>query len=422
MFALVDCNNFYASCERVFRPDLRGKPIAILSNNDGCVIARSNEAKAVGVPMGAPAFKYEQFFKENGVAVFSSNYPLYGDMSHRVMRMLHSYTPEMEVYSIDEAFLKFSNCDYIDIPSYGVAIQKNVTKSTGIPISVGFAPTKALAKVANKIAKKYPNKTHNVYVIDTEEKHLKALRWLKIEDVWGIGRRHAKRLQAIGITTAYEFTQQSDEWVRKQMSVVGLRLKHDLEGKPTLDLEQAPTAKKNILVSRSFDRNYTNFKEVQERVTTFMVTCSEKLRAQQTQCKALYVFLQTNRHRQDLPQNSIGKHIKLPYATNSAMELSHFVNQALKSVFKEGYHYKKAGVIALDLVPEDQQQISLFENTNPKHKPLLAVVDKLNQQFGQHKIKTALQDPARTWKMKQERLSPRYTTQLKEIIKVNCNA
>jgi len=417
MFALIDCNNFYASCERVFRPDLIGKPVAILSNNDGCVIARSNEAKACGLPMGAAAFKYESFFKEHQINVFSSNYALYGDMSGRVMNLLSNYAPEIEIYSIDEAFLKFDGCKHINFQDYGLKIQRQVTKNTGIPISVGIAPTKALAKVANKIAKKFPEKTYNTYVIDSDEKRTKALKWLKIEDVWGIGRRHAKRLQEHGITTAFAFTQQTDAWVQKHFSVVGLRLKHDLEGVPNLDLEEAKT-KKNMLISRSFDRNYTNAADIQERLNTFTVTCAEKLRRQNSTCKGLYIFISGNRHRKDLSQINLSTVIQLPFASNSSLELCHYVNLAFKRLFKEGYAYKKAGIVALDLAPEDQQQLTLFENSNPKHKPLMLALDKLNKGIGAQKVKLGSQDPSRTWKMKQERLSPRYTTRLKEIIEV----
>lgn len=417
MFALVDCNNFYASCERVFRPNLNEKPVVVLSNNDGCVIARSNEAKLLGIPMGAPAFKHKELFEKNAISVFSSNYVLYGDMSNRVMNLLSSYTPEIEVYSIDEAFLKFENCTYIDFYKYGPTIQKTITKSTGIPISIGFAPTKALSKVANRIAKKFNKEFKGVYIIDTEEKRVKALKWLKVEDIWGIGRQHAKRLNNLGITTAFQFTQQSDEWVRKHMSVVGLRLKHDLEGKPTLDLEKIKT-KKNIATTRSFDKNYSDFEKIKERVSTFAVSCAEKLRKQKSNCNALMIFLHTNGHRKDLPQYRRNIVVKTPFPTNSSIELSNFAIQGLKRIFKDGYQYKKAGVIVLDLTPEHEQQIKLFENSNPRHKSLMHAVDKLNKTIGQDKVKLASQDLKRTWKMRQERLSPRYTTQLKEIIKV----
>lgn len=245
MFALVDCNNFYASCQRVFEPHLIGKPVVILSNNDGNVIARSNEAKALNIPMGAVYYQYKELFEKHNVNVYSSNYALYGDMSSRVMNILSTFAPEIEIYSIDEAFLKFKGFENFNLEEIGKKMQRTVTKGTGIPVSVGFAPTKALAKIANKIAKKYPERTKSVYVMDDEEKRIKALKWTKIEDVWGIGRKHAKRLKALNIKTAYQFTQLSDSWVRHEMSVVGLRLKHELEGKSSLDLE-SPTDKNQL--------------------------------------------------------------------------------------------------------------------------------------------------------------------------------
>ena len=273
MFALIDCNNFYASCQRVFEPHLRNKPIVILSNNDGCVIARSNEAKALGIPRGAPAFEYKNIFIANNVFVYSSNYALYGDMSSRIMNILATYSPEIEIYSIDEAFLKFKGFEMFDLNEIGLDMQRKVTKGTGIPVSIGFAPTKALTKVANKIAKKFPERTKSVYSIDSDEKRIKALKWTKIEDVRGIGRKHAKRLQTKNIFNAYQFTQLSDEWVRKEMAVVGLRLKRELEGKPTLDLE-SPKNKKMIATTRSFEKMYTKIEDLSERVSTFTASCS----------------------------------------------------------------------------------------------------------------------------------------------------
>ena len=225
MFALVDCNNFYDSCERAFNPALEGKPIVVLSNNDGCVIARSNEAKSVGIPMGAAAFQFKELFIQHKISVFSSNYALYGDMSNRVMNILATFCPDMEIYSIDEAFLQFNGFELFDYKDYGVTISQTVKQWTSIPISIGFAPTKGLSKIANKIAKKFPKETNNVYVIDSDEKRIKALKWTKIEDVWGIGRQHAKRLQNEHVKTAYDFTQLPDDWVRIHLSEVGLRLK-----------------------------------------------------------------------------------------------------------------------------------------------------------------------------------------------------
>lgn len=417
MFALIDCNNFYASCERVFRPDLNGKPIVVLSNNDGAVIARSNEAKVLGVPMGALAFEYEAFFLKNNIHVFSANFALYGDMSHRIMTILQEYSPECEVYSIDEAFLKLTGFEMFNLEKYGLEIQKRVRKHTGIPISVGISPTKSLAKVANRIAKKYPIHTKNSYVIDSEEKRIKALKWLPIEDVWGIGRKHSIRLREVGVKTAYDFTQLNDAWVQRNLAIVGLRLKHDLQGIPTLDLEDIKP-KKNIATTRSFERNLKDFTEIKERITTFAISCAEKLRRQKSCCTAILIFLRTNSHRIELEQYNCSTVVKLPFPTNSSIEIAQFACQGFEQIFKNGFQYKKAGVIVMDFKPENEVQLSLFENSNPKHSQLMKVIDKINMSFGQQKIKLASQDQKRVWKMKQERLSPRYTTKLSDIITV----
>ena len=290
MFALIDCNNFYVSCERVFSPKLDKKPVVVLSNNDGCAISRSNEAKALGIPMGAPAFKYEKIFRKNNVQVFSSNFPLYGDMSSRVMSILSKFSPNIEIYSIDEAFLKFDGFENYDLQSYCEEIKKTVEKWTGIPISVGIAPTKALAKVSNRIAKKFPNQTKGVYLINSEEKRIKALKWLKIQDVWGIGFRHTERLKNIKINTAYNFINLQDNWVRKNMSVVGVRLKKELEGNSVLDLEEVRSPKKAIATTRSFKGTITDYEKIKERISTFAVCCAEKLRTQNSNCNSIYVL------------------------------------------------------------------------------------------------------------------------------------
>lgn len=415
MFALVDCNNFYASCQRVFQPNLVGKPIVVYSNNDGCVIARSNEAKALGVPMGAAAYQWEKFFKQNGIEIFSANFSLYGDMSQRVMTILNDFSPEMEIYSIDEAFMKFEGFEYFNLQNIGEEMHRKVTKGTGIPISVGIAPTKALAKVANRIAKKFPQQTKNVYLIDNDEKRIKALKWLKIEDVWGIGRKHAKRLQAIGVKTALDFTMLDDRWVQENMAIVGLRLKRDLEGKPILDLEE-PQQKKNIAITRSFEANYSERDFLQERISTFAVSCAEKLRLQKTCCNSIMVFIQTNRHRVDLPQYNRNIVLNLPFPTNSSIEISNFALQALSIIFREGYQYKRAGVIVQDFTDEDKTQINIFENSDERHKKLMQSIDKVNAMFGQQKIRLGSQDPKIIWKMKQDNLSPNYTTRLSDII------
>ncbi len=418
MFVLVDCNNFYASCERVFQPNWESKPVVILSNNDGCVIARSNEAKALNIPMGAPAFKYKQQFKQQGVKVFSSNYPLYGDMSNRVMTILEKYTPNLEIYSIDEAFLQFKGFDLFNLKQEGQRMRKQVRKWTGIPVSVGIAPTKALAKIANKIAKKFVNRTQGVYAIDTEEKRIKALQWTKIGDVWGVGRKHKIRLEAIGVCNALQFTQLPDAWVRKHMSVLGLRLKKDLSGVSSIQLEEIIPIKKGIATTRSFEGTITQFSDLEERISTFATSCAEKMRKQRSSCNALLVFVRSDPHKKGgFPyQNSCV--LPLPYATNSSILLSKHAVMGLQKIFKKGVHYKKAGVIIMGLIPTEKRQLSIFQNNNNKHLTLMQSVDRIHKRFGPHRIKLANQDLNRTWKMKQEHLSQRFTTELNEIITI----
>jgi len=416
MFALVDCNNFYASCERVFNPKLIDKPIVILSNNDGCVISRSNEAKALGIPMGAPAFKYDSVFKKYKVHVFSTNFSLYGDMSSRVMSILSSYTPNIEIYSIDEAFLEFKGFNNYDLEQYGRDIRKKILKWTGIPVSIGIAPTKALAKVANRISKKFDSKTTGVYVLDSEEKREKALKWLKIEDVWGIGSKHSERLKIHNINKAYDFIKLPDEWVRKQMSVVGLRLKKELEGEVVLSLEENRSPKKAIATTRSFEKNLTSFEDLKERISTFSICCSEKLRSQKSNCNSIYVFIKSNRHQQNKSQYRNGIVMTLPYSSSSSITISKYAVEGLKKIYKKGIEYKKAGVVVMGLIPTNSNQLNIFEKENPKHQILMKTLDFIAKKEDVSKIKLGSQDLKKIWKMKQTRLSSRYTTELNEII------
>lgn len=419
MFGLVDCNNFYASCQRVFDPSLNGKPIAILSNNDGCVIARSNECKPF-CPMGAPAHQFKEIFEANNVHVFSSNYALYGDMSKRVMTTLTEFTPDLEIYSIDEAFLKFIGFEKWDLHEHGKAIHKRVLKCTGIPVSVGIAPTKALAKIANKIAKKYPERTGNAYVIDTEEKRIKALKWTKIGDVWGIGRQHAKRLQALNIHNAFDFSTMSDEWVRRNMTVVGLRLKHDLMGISSIDFEEVKP-KQNIATTRSFEYMIDSLPDLRERLSTFAGACAEKLRNEKSHCNGIDVFLQSNPFRMDLEQYTKTIRIKTEFPTNSTLEINRLVLNCLNMIYKEGIKYKRAGVVVHTITPAGNFQTSLFNGENPKHQDLMKVIDRLNRKLGNTKIRLGSQSLKRKWKMRRERLSPSYTTRWNDVITVNCS-
>lgn len=417
MYAILDCNSFYASCERIFKPNLIGKPIVVLSNNDGCVIARSSEAKQF-VPMGAEAFKYEKVFSENNIHVFSSNYSLYGDLSTRVMNVLSEFTPDIEVYSIDEAFFKLDGIKEEELNSYVLNIKTTIEKWVGIPVSIGVAPTKSLSKVANKIAKKYTVQTKGVYVISTEEQQIKALKWTKIENVWGIGRRISKKLKSRQVNSAYEFTKLPDAYVRKQFSVVGLRLKQDLSGTPIIGFETIKD-KQNIATTRTFEKAIKEFEPIKERIATFANSCAEKLRKQRSECNYLYVFLKTSSYSE--VKRNVGMVVHLPYATNSSITICNFAIKGITQLYKKGFNYKKAGVIVMGIKPEKDHQFSLFNDENPKHKSIMKVIDTVNLKYRSPKIKIANQDLDKTWKMKQEHLSPRYTTAINEIIEIKCN-
>ena len=416
MFALVDCNNFYASCERVFNPNLQHKPIVILSNNDGCIIARSDEAKKLGIPMGAPIFKYRTLITNHNVKVFSSNSSLYGDMSSRVMSILKQFTPDIQVYSIDESFLKLEGFEGYNLNDYGMLMKNRILKWTGIPTCAGIAPTKALSKVANKIARKYPNQTKGVYVIDTEVKRINALKWTKIKDIWGIGKKLSNRLAIKGCKNAYDFTQLSESWVKSNLSVIESRLQRDLLGIPTLDLE-IQKSKKSISTTRTFEKPLKELDKIKERVSTFAFVSGEKLRRQNSHCHMIIVILRSNYFREDLKQHYATKVISLPYPTNSSLILSNYAIKAIEDVFKKGIAYKKAGIILTGLVPSNNYQLNIFDWENSNHQPLMKAIDKINYRFS-NKIKLANQDLKKTWKMKQDHLSPNYTTNLQDIIKV----
>lgn len=416
MYALIDCNNFYASCERVFNPLLNGRPVVVLSNNDGCVIARSNEAKEIGIPMGAPAFQYEALFDRYNVAVYSTNFALYGDMSRRVMSILSEYSPLQEIYSVDECFLDLSGI-LEDLQKYGLKMREHVLKWTGIPIGVGIAPTKALAKLANRIAKKFPDKTNNVYVIDTELKREKALKWINVEDIWGIGRRNAKKLYAVNVFKGIEFTELSEAWVLKNMTITGLNLQKDLKGIPSIGLD-IDEKKKSIATTRTFEKEYRTFDEVKERVITFTMLCAEKLRMQGSLCNSMMVFIETARFKETEEFYSNSVLVKLPFPTSSSLELVKFAEEAVRKIFKSHKNYKRAGVVLMDFVSEKAYQPSLFFNSNPKHRELMKAMDRINQKYGLNLIRLASQDK-RTYKMKQQHLSRAYTTNINEILEVS---
>ena len=411
----MDCNNFYASCERVFNPALNGKPIVVLSNNDGCVIARSNEAKALGIKMGVPAYQIKDLVSSHEVSVFSSNYTLYGDMSGRVMSILAGLAPELEVYSIDEAFINLDGIQ--DIQLLGTKIVNKVTCGTGIPVSLGIAPTKTLTKVANKFAKKYPA-YNRLCIIDTEEKRIKALQLTDINDVWGIGRKQASKLENQGVKTAYDFTQLSGTWIRKYMTVVGERTWKELRGLSCIDMESAPSAKKQICTSRSFGKMVEDIETMSEAIATHASTCAKKLRKQKSYAVSLMVFIHTNNFREDLPQYWKNTVITLPVPTNDTLEIVHYALEGLRNIFMQGYQYKKAGVIITEIVTS--AQMGLFDTVDrDKRERLMRAIDKVN---GEHRqlIKLAVQGTGREWKLKQEQLSQRYTTDMNEILTINC--
>lgn len=423
MYALVDCNSFYASCEQIFRPDLEGKPVVVLSNNDGCIVAANMEAKALTeLPMWQPVFKYEKDLRRLNVNIFSSNYALYADMSNRVMKTLEKFSPQIEVYSIDEAFLKLEGFEYIDLTNYALKMRNTIRKNTGMPVGVGIAPTKALAKLANHISKKFRDKLNNVYVIDTEEKRIKALKWLKIGDVWGIGSAHKKRLQQKGIYTAYQFTQLSDSLVRKEMSVVGLRLKHELEGKSCLELEQVRPKKKAIGTAKSFGKKLTSYELISEALSYYVSECAVKLRQQKSCTHQMMIFLHTNQFSHFDRQYYKNIVIALPQATNSTIELVKYGRKALKAIFREGLRYKKVGVLLTGLAPENEIQGNLFYNIDvQKHKAIMNSLDSINQKMGKASVQVATSGTSRRkWKIKQEQLSPKYTSSWSELLVVKC--
>lgn len=416
-YGLCDCNNFYASCERVFNPSLVGRPVVVLSNNDGCVIARSNEAKKLGIKMGDPYFQLRDLIKNHHVAVFSSNFVLYGDMSRRVMSLLRRFVPATEIYSIDESFLDFTGMDETKLDELGHEIARTVKQHTGIPVSIGIAPTKTLAKIASKLCKKYP-KLNGCCFMHRPQDIEKVLRKFPIEDVWGVGRRWAKLLQGMNVATAWDFTQLPPEWVRKRMSVVGLRMWKELRGEPCIGFEEMPAAKKQIATTRSFDHDIREYEEIHKRIAQYAASCAEKLRAQNSVCGEMLVFILTNRHKENLPQYYESRLMKLSVPTDSTLELTKYASRLLRQIYLKGYAYKRAGVILSDIRSKSGTQRDMFDSTDrDKHDRLMKAVDKLNDSLGRHKVVTAAAG-ADFFKMNREHLSQNFTTDWSHIIRV----
>lgn len=415
MIGLLDCNNFYVSCERVFNPSLVGKPVIVLSSTGRCVIARSNEAKALGIKMGEPAFQIEELINRYKITAYLSNLTLYGDMSSRVMSIVSELAPQVDIYSIDECFIDLSGIQ--DLKTVGTNIVNRVVHGTGVPVSLGVAATKTLAKIASKFAKKYPA-YNSVCIIDTEEKRVRALQLTPINDIWGIGSRHTKRLEERGIRTAYDFTLMPGSWVRKYMTVTGERTWKELRGISCIDLETAPPPKKQICTSRSFGKMLEDIHSISEAVSNYASSCAKKLRRQKGYAVSLMVFIHTNNFRQDLPQYWRNTVIQLPVATNDTAEIVHYALEGLKNMFLQGYQYKKAGVIITEITSE--VQTTWFDTVDrQKREKLMQAIDKINGDYTQ-KVKLAIQGFGKNTQIEQEQQSQRYTTDLNEVITINC--
>lgn len=408
-FALVDCNNFYVSCERVFNPKLWGVPVVVLSNNDGCFVARSNEAKALGIPMGAPLFQYKELIERHNVAVLSSNYALYGDMSRRVMQILMQFCPRIQVYSIDEAF-----CD-LDVPDkmvFARRLRATIAKWTGLPVSIGIAPTKTLAKVANHYAKKNP-KERGVFSLEEPEALLKKT---PVEDLWGIGSRLGAMLRKKQIYTAWDLRNADDTWVKRQMTVVGLRMVWELRGISCLSLEEAPPAKQSITTSKSFGRPVESLSEMSEALSAYAARVAEKLRRQKALASHLAVFVvsKTGEYTYQLDRG-------LPEPTAYTPLIVACAKELLNRLYREGVVYRKVGIMLSGLVPERHAQTTLFPGTNVpivKQNKLMQLLDRANQEWGRKVLRFASEGVEQTWQMKQERRTARFTTRWNELLVV----
>lgn len=411
--ALVDCNNFYASCERVFQPHLRNKPVVVLSNNDGCVIARSNEAKALGIAMGAPWHLNKKLFAEHNVIVRSSNYTLYGDMSRRVMEVLRQFTPELEIYSIDEAFLNLQG--FPDLHRHATTMRQTVLQWTGIPVSIGIAPTKTLAKAANRIAKK----RGGVHILMDEAAQDEALKAMELTDLWGVAGRMAKQLNAIGIQTPYDLKHTNMATLRQHSSVVMERMARELNGEPCLSLETITPKAKSVMASRSFGRPVTEPHELREAIATYTARAAEKMRRQHLAAQQIVVFLQTNRFKPTEPQYNPSQLVELPIATGDTSKLTHAAIQGLKAIYRPRFAYKKAGIILLGLTPAQSVQGDLFHTPDShRSQSLMATIDHLNRAWGRGTITTAAAGTRKAWGLRSDQRSPSYTTNWDSILRV----
>ncbi len=419
MFALVDGNNFYASCERVFNPKLEGVPIVILSNNDGCVIARSNEAKALGIKMGAPYFQMKELIQKHNIKAFSSNYTLYGDMSARMMSILSEFAPEVEVYSIDECFLSLKGFNNFHLGNMGQSIRSSVRQQVGIPCCVGIGPTKTLAKIANRFAKKNPG-TNGVFAIENEDSRLHALKNIAVEDVWGIGRRYADLLNSMGVETAYELSRFPESWARQYLGgVVGVRLLRELNGQQCIELEMVPGPKKIISATRCFGKIVTQERDISEALSFHVARAAEKLRQQNSVAKSVHFFFQTSPFSKTTPFFQVYKSVTLPVATNDTRRLNEPVQELLKKTFRKGLRYQKAGIHLHGITPEDELQQDFFTNADtPKAKVIMSTLDNLNKRFGRNTVNFASSGFERSWITQANLRSRCYTTNWDELLTV----
>lgn len=424
--ALVDCNSFYASCEKVFNPKLTRKPVIVLSNNDGCVVARSREAKQVGVKMAIPIFKINNLVKRYDIQVFSSNYALYADMSERVMSVLSQFTQEVEVYSIDEAFLNFGN-NFLYDECLGKEIHDRVEKWTGVPISVGIASTKTLAKIANEVCKKDPSLSGYLDITKLTSSEIDYyLQQIEVYDVWGVGRQYTKYLNSIGIKNARDLKYANTRQIRKHMTVMGERTVRELNGQACIELETTIKPKKVIACTRAFSRDVYSYKDLNEAVASYAARASEKLRHDNSVANFIYVFIITNRFKKEKPQYFKGVSIKLPFPTAYAPIITKYAIYCLQHIFKPRYAYKKAGVFLMGIESANIMQYDMLypskESDRIYHSKLMATIDNINKKWGRNTIHMASQGIERTWGMKQAKRSPRYTTCWEEIpVVMKCN-
>jgi DNA polymerase V len=420
VFALVDCNNFYASCEKLFRPDLKHRPVICLSNNDGCVVARSQEAKAIGIKMGTPLFQIQDVVRQHGVEVFSSNYALYADISGRVMSILEELAPRAEVYSIDESFMDLTGvANAVELEAFGLQVRETVQQWTGITVCVGIAPTKTLAKLANHAAKKY-HATGGVVDLTSRVRQRKLMSLLPVEEVWGIGRRLTERLQADGIKTVLDLANAHPKQIRRHYSVVVERTVRELNGESCLSLEDVTPTKQQIICSRSFGKRITMYSEMREAICQYTSRAAEKLRDEDRSAKMITLFMRTNGFNLAEPQYKPSLSAELSLPTDDTRDLVEAAMRLLKSAWQDGYRYMKAGVMLSDFYEPGVYQPSLFDEAKhrPNAKALMSVMDQINTS-GRGKIFLASQGTHKAWTMKRERLSPAYTTRWAEIPSVS---